>query len=199
MGWLEEHRSALRALIEKAYVGDRNLIERDIRLRRIDADIAALYLRELPRILAAGIDEHDFCRSLGRGQSYQRIRLRIRLQGEWERYVQLRRAAGDSRRFGLDYAIELLNGQSEAESIDIPTDSRSQEPVNKPKRFWGSPRLLFRLVERLIGAFNDLCPFPLPADFDALALDRWPSPGNYVNAPFARHDGQPRRLSSERN
>jgi hypothetical protein len=45
MGWLEEHRSALRALIEKAYVGDRNLIERDIRLRRIDADIAALYLR----------------------------------------------------------------------------------------------------------------------------------------------------------
>jgi len=194
MEWLDAHRAALRALIEKGYVGDRSLIERDIRLRRIDADIATLYLRELPRVLALGIDEHEFCRGLGRGQSYQRIRLRIRLEGEWDRYVQLRRAAGDCGRYGLDFAIELLNGQSEeAESIDIPTDSRSQEPVIEPKRFWGSPQLMFRLVECLIGAFNDLCPFPLPADFDALALDRWPTPGNYVNAPFSRHDELHRR------
>jgi hypothetical protein len=189
MEWLDAHRAALRALIEQGYVGDRSLIECDIGLRRIDADIATLYLRELPRVLALGIDEREFCRGLGRGQSYQRMRLRIRLEGEWERFVQLRRAAGDCGRYGLDFAIELLHGKpEEAETIDIPTDSRSRESDGKPKRYWGTPAALLQLVECKIGPFNDLCPYPLPPGVDALALDRWPGPANYINPPFSRHD-----------
>ncbi len=71
--------------------------------------------------------------------------------------------------------------------------SRLEELDGTLKRFWGSPELLFRIVECLIGACNDLCPFPLPVGFDALALDRWPGPANYVNAPFSRHDELHRR------
>jgi hypothetical protein len=162
MEWLDAHRAALRALIERIYVGDRNLTERDIRLRQIDAEIATLYLHELSRVLAEGIDQHEFCRSLGRGQSYQRMRLRIRLERDWERYVQLRRAAGNSGRYGLDFAIELLNGEADkAEPIEISTDSRTQEAGSQPKRYKGSPPLLLRFVEAKIGPFNDLCPYPL--------------------------------------
>jgi len=126
--WLDAHRAALRALIDRGYQGDRNLIERDISLRRIDADIAALHLRERSRLLAEGIDEHEFCRGLGRGQSYQRMRLRIRLEGQWERYVQLRRAAGNCGRYGLDFAVELLNGKrQEAEATDFSWPAKAVE------------------------------------------------------------------------
>jgi hypothetical protein len=52
----------------------------------------------------------------------------------------------------------------------------------------GSPASLLAFVEALIGPFHDICPYPLPPNYDALALDRWPEPAGYVNAPFSRHD-----------
>jgi hypothetical protein len=68
-------------------------------------EIAELYVRDLSRVLATGITERDFCNSLGRGQSYQRMRIRTRLAREWRRYVRLRQAAGAYGRYGLDFAI----------------------------------------------------------------------------------------------
>src|SRR5690242_8378280 len=59
-------------------------------------------------------------------------------------------------------------------------ERQSQELGGQPKRFWGSPELLLRLVECLIGPYFDACPYPLPNGFDALAMDRWPGPANYV-------------------
>jgi len=187
MAWIDDHIAALRALIERLDTADRRMVEEDIRRRRIDADIAALFINELPRVLRTGITAQEFCRRLGHGQSYQRMRLRVQLEGHWDRYVRLRREAGDSGRYGLDYAIELLAGEP-AEPIDVPTDSRGQEPQPVRKRYWGSPQSVIDLATRLIGRFNDMCPYPLPPGFDALAMDRWPAPASYVNAPFSRSD-----------
>jgi hypothetical protein len=67
-----------------------------------------------------------------------------------------------------------------------------EEPDSKRKRFWGSPALLLALVECIFGHYHDMCPYPRPPGFDALAMDRWPGPA-YVNAPFSRHDELHRR------
>ena len=138
MAWIDDHIAALRTLIERLDTADRRMVEEDIRRRRIDADIAALFIIELPNVLRTGITAQEFCRRLGHGQSYQRMRLRIQLEGQWDRYVRLRRAAGDCGRYGLDFAIELLAG-GPAEPIDVPTNSRGQEPEPVRKRYWGSP------------------------------------------------------------
>jgi hypothetical protein len=71
--------------------------------------------------------------------------------------------------------------------------SQSRGSDGQPKRFLGSPEPLLTIVECMIGGFNDLCPYPLPPNFDALAMERWPEPANYINPPFSRHDELHRR------
>ena len=57
------------------------------------------------------------------------------------------------------------------------------------KKFWITPPELWKKISDEFGIVNDVCPFPLPDNFDCLKSDWSSDYWNFVNPPFRKSDG----------
>lgn len=118
---LDLHRAALRSTAEKIARLDRDHVARDIEARKLDVYLWRAYERVRDKF-RNNAEERAFCRSLGNGLSYPMMRRRAQLAACWDKYLGRRQAVGDSGRYGLMYALELLGAPTED-----ATDSRERE------------------------------------------------------------------------
>lgn len=203
MKWLDAQLAAIRERLAKTRALNRKMVDHDIAAMRAEAQDARaildlfVALQERAKKSGQAPTIHELCKALGDGWSYPQLRRRVQLLTDLDKYVERRRAAGDSGRYGLTYALELITDPvsvAAPAALPAPTNSHRREivaprvapvPALTRKRYWRTSPERWQELRAEWPKIRDL--FSYPPGEDAFALKRWP-PSVYMNASFRRED-----------
>ena len=122
--WLAGHKAELMrrdAAIRKL---DRTKIEIDKQARALDVEWAEEYVRHRPRLIETldklGIEEQQWCRTLGPGFSDSTVMRRLQILKGHDRYLTRRDEVGENGFYGLKYAAYLARPEKPENGTSSP-------------------------------------------------------------------------------
>jgi DNA modification methylase len=122
--WLAEYTAELVRSNASIRAIEQSKLAIDKQARALEVKWIKRYLRRRPRLIKEldkrGIFEKDWCRTLGRGFSYDTIMARLRLYKGYDRYLAERAKVGDNGYYGLKYAAYLARPEKAAAATSLP-------------------------------------------------------------------------------
>ncbi len=141
MRWLDSQLAAICERLAKTRSLNRKMVGYDIAAMKSELEDARA-IRDLFTALHERAKKakrepmriQGLCKLLDDGWSYPQLRCPVQLLEAWDLYVERRRKADDSGRYGLAYALELIGAKPPQEepaplAIAAPTISHQREVV----------------------------------------------------------------------